>query len=152
MSSLQPPPSTAICRTRPGTPATVLVVEDDAAVRETVAILLEDHGFDVLTAVDGVDGLRQFRLHQPDVVLTDIVMPEKEGIALIAELRRECKHAKIVAMSGGGRMGSSDYVTIATALGADVGLRKPFDDLQLIDTVRALLGRAPEAAARASVA
>jgi DNA-binding response OmpR family regulator len=133
-------------------PPTVLVVEDDAMVRHAIALLLEDGGFNVETAVDGVDGLRKFRETNPDVVLTDIVMPEKEGISLIADLRRERKDVKIIAMSGGGRMGSSDYVAIATARGADVGLYKPFDDLQLTETVRTLLDRAPSAPAQASAA
>ena len=121
--------------------ATVLVVEDDALVRQAVEILLKDHGFRVVTAVDGIDGLRKFREVVPDVVLTDIIMPNKEGIALTMELRRERPEARIIVMSGGGRMGNSDYVTIATNLGADIGLRKPFDDEQLISAVRALLDR-----------
>jgi len=108
-------------------------------VRRAVEMLLEDHGFRVVTAVDGIDGLQKFRQVAPDVVLTDIIMPNKEGIALTMELRREHPESRIIAMSGGGRMGNSDYVTIATKLGADIGLRKPFDDEQLISTVRALL-------------
>jgi response regulator RpfG family c-di-GMP phosphodiesterase len=62
---------------------TVLVVDDDTLVRETVRMLLEDHGFRVVTATDGDDGLRKFRQIAPDVVLTDIIMPNKEGIAMI---------------------------------------------------------------------
>src|SRR5260370_41987018 len=118
---------------------TVLVVEDDIVVRQTCTMLLEDEGFDVVTAIDGIDGLRKFHKLTPDVVLTDIIMPEKEGISLITDLRRGSKDVKIIAMSGGGRVGNMDFVTLATALGANAGLHKPFDDLELIETIRALL-------------
>ncbi len=121
---------------------TVLVVEDNPIVMQTATMLLEDSGFRVVTAVDGVDGLKKFRQATPDVVLTDIIMPDKEGISLIIDIRRERPDAKIIAMSGGGRIGNSDYVTIAKALGADIGLRKPFDDLELINAVRELAGHA----------
>jgi CheY-like chemotaxis protein len=120
-------------------PPTVLVVDDDVVVRETCAMLLEDHGFSAVTAVDGADGLRKFRQVKPAVVLTDIIMPEKEGIAFIRELRRESREVKIVAMSGSGRIGGMEVIEIATKLGADAGLYKPFGDLQLIDAVRGLL-------------
>jgi len=120
-------------------PPTVLVVEDDLVVRETCAMLLEDHGFSVVTAVDGADGLRKFRQVKPAVVLTDIIMPEKEGIAFIRELRRESREVTIVAMSGSGRIGDREVIEIAVKLGANVGLYKPFGDLQLIDAVRGLL-------------
>jgi len=122
-----------------GARPTVLVVEDDVVVRETCAMLLEDAGFNVVAAINGIDGLRKFHKIKPDVVLTDIIMPEKEGISLITDLRRGSKDVKIVAMSGGGRIGNMDFVTLATALGANAGLRKPFDDQELVETIRAVL-------------
>jgi DNA-binding response OmpR family regulator len=134
-----PMPSLPLPSGLAGAPPTVLVVEDDAMVRQACAMMLEDNGFHVVTAVDGVDGLQKFRQTNPDVVLTDIIMPEKEGIGLIRELRRESSDVKIIAMSGGARRSTSDYVSIATALGADAGLYKPFDDLELVATVRAVL-------------
>jgi len=122
-----------------GARPTVLVVEDDVVVRETCAMLLEDAGFNVVAAINGIDGLRKFHKIKPDVVLTDIIMPEKEGISLITDLRRGSKDVKIVAMSGGGRIGNMDFVTLATALGANAGLRKPFEDQELVETIRAVL-------------
>jgi DNA-binding response OmpR family regulator len=138
MSSL-PPSLTSLPSLEPPKLATVLVVDDDPMVLQAVTLLLEDHGFQVLTATDGVQGLLLYRKHRPDVVVTDIIMPEKEGIALTRELRHEFPDARIVAMSGGGRMGNSDYVHIAQALGADAGLYKPFDDDELVGVIRALL-------------
>jgi DNA-binding response OmpR family regulator len=118
---------------------TVLVVEDDIVVRQACTMLLENEGFNVVTAIDGIDGLRKFHQINPDVVLTDIIMPEKQGISLITDLRRGSKDVKIIAMSGGGRIGNMDFVTLATALGANAGLHKPFDDLELIETIRSAL-------------
>jgi DNA-binding response OmpR family regulator len=131
-------------------PPTVLVVEDDPVVRQTVAMLLEDNGFRVVTADNGVDGLRKFQQGNFDIVLTDIIMPEKEGISLIADLRRAEPDVKIIAMSGGSRLGNLDSISIAKKLGANAGLRKPFDDLHLVDTVRALLERSSTDTARPS--
>ena len=76
--SMSPP---AVSQSSPG--ATVLVVDDDVMVLQAVVILLEDHGFNVLAAVDGVQGMHEYRTHRPDVILTDIIMPQKEGISLI---------------------------------------------------------------------
>jgi DNA-binding response OmpR family regulator len=135
-----------------GARPTVLVIEDNIVVRDTVRMLLEDEGFCVVTAIDGIDGLRKFHQIKPDVVLTDIIMPEKEGISLITDLRRGSKDVKIIAMSGGGRIGNMDFVTVATALGANAGLHKPFDDVELIETIRALLEPASAVQMQASAA
>jgi CheY-like chemotaxis protein len=120
-------------------PAKILVVDDDEIVRNSIVLLLDDHAFHVITACDGVEGMRAFRQSQPDVLLTDIIMPDKDGIGLITEVRREFRDAKIIAMSGGGRIGNGDVLTIAAALGADACLQKPFGDLQLVRAVRSLL-------------
>ena len=135
-----PPSLTSLPTTAPPTP-TVLAVDDDVMVLQALSIMLEDRGYKVLTAVDGVQGLRLYRQHRPDLVLTDIIMPEKEGIALTRELRREFPDARIIAMSGGGRVGKSDYVAIARAFGAAAGLYKPFDDEELVAAVRMVLER-----------
>jgi len=123
-----------------GNPLTILVVDDDAMVVQTVVVLLEDHGFQVVTAVNGVDGFEQFKKTRPDLVLTDIFMPEDDGIGLIAKLRHESPDLTIIAMSGGGRFAKGDFVTAATKLGAKCGLWKPFDELQLLDAVISVLG------------
>jgi CheY-like chemotaxis protein len=113
----------------------ILVIDDDAAVLHSLAAILEDAGFRVHTASDGAKGLAVFHAVRPDVVLTDIIMPEKEGIAVTMEIRRECPDVKIIAMSGGGRMGKSDFLEIASKLGADLTLAKPFDGDQLLSAL-----------------
>ena len=143
-ASTIPPPTAGASPTA----RTILVVDDDKAVLHSLSILLEDLGFRVVTAADGVQALKRFRESPPDLTLTDIIMPEKEGIGLIMELRRAHPGAKIIAMSGGGRVGNTDFVEIATALGADAGLQKPFDDVQLAATLRSVLeGKAAASAA-----
>jgi CheY-like chemotaxis protein len=152
MSSLSLPSSAPVAPQASPSAPTLLVVDDDASVRQVISLLLEDSGYRVVTAVDGLDGLRKFHKITPDVVLTDIIMPEKEGIGLITELRHIQKDVKIIAMSGGGRIGKMDFVSVAVALGANIGLRKPFDNDELANAVRTLLEPAQAARAQALVA
>ena len=106
---------------------TVLVVDDDRAICDALRLTLEDLGYAVITAHDGIEALALFLEHRPALILTDLVMPGKDGIELMREIRRERAAVKIVAMSGGGRYGRPDYVRLATKLGADAGIRKPFN-------------------------
>src|SRR5579862_4872874 len=80
--------------------ASVLVIDDDSALRDSLRVLLEVHGFRVLTASDGWRGLAAFREHAPAVVVTDILMPEQDGIGAIMQMRQERPNARISAMSG----------------------------------------------------
>jgi CheY-like chemotaxis protein len=141
--------STSTSRSAISGDPTILVVDDDIPVCQTISLLLADQGFRVIIALDGEDGLQKFREIAPDVVLTDIMMPKMHGIALIFELRRERPEVKIIAMSGAGRIGNSDLVTIATKVDADAGLQKPFDDELLVGTLRALLEHPVHTLARA---
>jgi DNA-binding response OmpR family regulator len=143
MSQLPLRTGATVCHPSPSVRPTVLVVDDDIVVRQACAVLLEDEGFDVVMATDGVEGLLKFRQIAPDVVLTDIVMPNKEGIELIIEMRREHPGARIVAMTGGGSWGTSNFLILAKKLGANIALPKPFDDLELINAIRGLLDLAP---------
>jgi DNA-binding response OmpR family regulator len=115
--------------------AKILVIDDDAMVRETVIQILEDNGHQVTAAEDGRCGVALFRSQRPDLVITDIIMPEQEGIQTILEIRRLHAGAKIIAISGGGRMGNTDFLAIARRIGADHSLTKPFDPEQLLERV-----------------
>ena len=118
--------------------ATILLIDDDAAVLDSLRLLLEAHGFRVLTASDGREGLAAFEQHAPAVVITDILMPEQDGIGAIREMRGIRPGAKIVAMSGGGRVDKADYLSVAEKLGADVAIEK-CDLNKLLEILPALL-------------
>jgi len=119
--------------------AMILLVEDDPIVRETVRQVLASEGHDVICANDGRRGVDLFRKTRVDLVVTDIIMPEKEGIQTIQEIRAMRPRARIIAMSGGGRVGSTDFLSVAKKLGADDTLAKPFDPEELIEKVDRLL-------------
>lgn len=120
--------------------ALILIIDDDAALRATVRKILERAGHEVRDAGDGDRGLRIFREEGADLVITDIIMPEKEGIETIQELREADPDLPILAISGGGRADPSEPLTDARLLGADETLAKPFDVDELRKTVEHLLG------------
>ena len=118
---------------------TVLVIDDDPDIRHSLESLLESYGFQVALARNGAQGLAAFRRIEPDLVLTDIVMPVQDGIETILTMRRERPDARIIAMSGRGAVGNADYVDIAARLGADAAIPKPFEGSKLIAAVQALM-------------
>jgi CheY-like chemotaxis protein len=125
--------------------AHILVIDDDLDVRVLTLEILEAAGHHVTLAANGLEGIEAYRQHLPDVVLTDLVMPEKEGIETIAELKRECPGVRIIAMSGGGRPGSgAGYLSAATAMGVGAVLCKPFASTTLLAAIDRLLA-APDA-------
>ncbi|GEM_PF-4924430 len=132
-------PSPSIVSPPAGSSITVLLVEDDAPAREGLKLILEGCGYSVIPATDGIDGIRKFADFNPDLVLTDIRMPKKGGISLVADLRRMRPDVKIIAMSGECGV-DADFVSVAMALGADLGLYKPFDADQLTLAVHVVLG------------
>ncbi len=117
----------------------LLLIEDDALIREALATALIDRGYTVLQAEDGVQGVKRFRATPTDLVLTDIVMPNMEGIALITELRRDFPQLGIIAMSGGVAHEPDLYLKIAGKFGANRTLRKPFDLPTLLAAVAEVL-------------
>jgi CheY-like chemotaxis protein len=117
----------------------ILVIDDNVVVRNTIIQLLESDGYQVVGAADGRRGLLAFRQAQPDLVITDIIMPEKEGIETIRDIRGECPDAKIIAISGGGRIGNTDFLRIARQLGACDVVAKPLDPDHFLDVVRSCL-------------
>ncbi len=132
------PDGSSLPAARPRAPA-VLVIDDDPAIIHSLASVFESYGVSVATARDGAEGLAKFRRIKPVVVLTDVIMPERDGIGVLVEMRRERSEVKIVVMSGGGRIGKSDFLTVAHKLGADSIIQKPLDIDEVIATVRAHL-------------
>ena len=117
----------------------ILVIDDDTMVRNTLSAILRHHGYEVELAVNGKQGLAAFRTGAPDLVITDIIMPEKEGIETIIEMRRDRPDAKIIAISGGGRVGNADFLRMAKTLGATAVIAKPFSPQELIGCVKTCL-------------
>lgn len=123
----------------------VLVIEDNGDLRSMLRDALENAGFDVAVAADGVTGLELQKRRPAEVVVTDLLMPEKDGIETIAELRKAYPRTKIVAMSGHSSPRTDiDYLSIARELGADATLRKPFSPQQLVEEVRQVLAAASD--------
>jgi CheY-like chemotaxis protein len=110
----------------------ILIVDDEDLIRSTLSKALEMSGFRVATAADGNEGLRLYEELKPDVLVTDILMPAKEGIETILELRRKGARIPIIAISGGDRSGNQFFLDIADRLGATHVLPKPFRPAQLI--------------------
>ena len=123
------------------TPArkSILVIDDEESIRLLLRTLLEFEGYMVLEASDGIKGQRLYRNNPTDLVITDLIMPEKEGIETIRDLRREFPDIKIIAISGGGRIGPESYLKMARGLGALRTLRKPFDRKSLLDAVEEVI-------------
>jgi DNA-binding response OmpR family regulator len=116
----------------------ILVVDDDFQMREMLGVILERKGYDVKTASDGKSAL-QLQSKKPfDIVITDIIVPEKDGIETISELRRGYPRVKIIAISGGGRNKSEGYMELARQIGADRVLVKPFGSWEILGAVREL--------------
>ena len=117
----------------------ILVVDDDDMMRSFILELLSINDFKVTEASNGKEGLKEFRANTPDLVLTDIIMPEMEGISFIRELRSYNKDIPIIAMTGNvhGRM--EEYLDISSKLGADEILRKPIKAKEFLETIEKLL-------------
>jgi len=120
----------------------VLVVDDDEDVREMLRQMLERQGYEVTTAADGKQGLARYREDPADLIVLDIVMPEREGLETIMELRRDDPGVKIIAISGGGRIGPQSYIEVARALGAQRTFAKPLDRREFLAAVHDLAGPA----------
>ena len=110
----------------------ILLIDDDPLVRRTIERILQKNGYQVHLAADGLEGLRTFRTLQPDLVITDLIMPVKEGLDTIRLLRTWSPEAKIIAISGGGRVANTDLLAEAAVLGASVVIAKPFEPDELL--------------------
>ncbi len=117
----------------------ILVVEDDPGLRRVLLSALQNAGYDVHAVENGRDALRAVRERAPAVVITDIVMPDSDGLEVIRLLRTNHPRIRIIAMSGGGIICGTTYLEIARLLGAHAILRKPILPSDLVHTVGELL-------------
>lgn len=127
--------------------ANIIIADDDARVLRATGRLLEAEGHEVTLVPDGGEILKQFSTRQVDLVLTDIYMPEMDGIEVLIKLRRSHPGARIVAMSAGGFRANLSPLQDALLLGAHGVLRKPFQPHELLETVNSALNWTPEGGA-----
>jgi two-component system chemotaxis response regulator CheY len=120
--------------------ARILVVDDEPLVRDTLRLFLESVGHEVIEAADGDRALALYPAEQPDLVISDLVMPVRSGLETIEELRRMNPAVRILAISGGARDGSVDHLDAARRRGAAAVLAKPFGRATLLDLVGRMLG------------
>ena len=119
--------------------AKILVIDDDAQVLAMLRKMLEHEGYAVTTAPDGKEGIKCYREDSIDLIITDLIMPEKEGIETIMELRHDFPDVKIIAISGGGRVNPVPYLDVSKKLGAQYTFAKPVERKELLEAVRDLL-------------
>jgi two-component system, response regulator len=125
------------------TAKTVLVVDDYDDLRSMISRVLTGLGYDVLEARSGNEAAVVYAEHQPDLVITDLIMPDGEGLELIKHLRGLYKHVEIIAMSGGGRESKTNYLSMARKLGADYTIEIPFSFEEFLSVVRLALETEP---------
>jgi CheY-like chemotaxis protein len=123
-------------------PLRVLFVDDDMQTRASISVLLGELGFVAVTAANGLVALHLFDKIEVDVVVTDIFMPEEDGIELIQDLRRRRSDLPIVAFSGGGSHHDLSALHVAAAFGAGAVLQKPFSGAELVAAIRHVVGAA----------
>lgn len=117
----------------------IVVIDDDVQFRTMIIEMLERKDYEVFAASDGEEGLKVWQNVNPDLVITDIIMPNKEGIETILELKRKNKDVKIIAISGGGRTNAQDNLQSAKLLGASLTFSKPFESAELLNAVQQLI-------------
>jgi two-component system cell cycle response regulator CpdR len=123
--------------------AKILVLDDEQSILLMIKKMLEKAGYEVSVALNGKEGMRLFEKERPDMVITDIIMPEKEGLETIFELRRMYPKLKIIAISGGGRISPDGYLPGAKLLGADMVFQKPLEQKEFLQAVASLLDEKP---------
>lgn len=121
----------------------ILVIDDDVQFRQMLRQMLERAGYEVLEAANGKKGIESYRSEPADLIITDIIMPEKEGIETILELKRDFPDVKIIAISGGGRLTPAGYLDAAQALGVMQIFTKPFNNKEMLEAIEKLLVSIP---------
>ena len=119
--------------------AKILIIDDDDKFRTMLRQLLERNGHEIKEASGGKEGIKLYRENPTDLIITDLIMPGKDGIETIQEFKKDFPDIKIIAISGGGRLGPQDYLHIAKMLGAQKTLTKPIELPELLKAIEELL-------------
>jgi CheY-like chemotaxis protein len=120
-------------------PCSILVVDDEPGIRELLCLMLEAAGHTVVSAEDGVQAPKVLAAQPIQVVITDLLMPERDGLEFITEVRKKFPAVKIIAMSGGGHIARDSYLRIAKNFGAHVLLEKPFSQSGVLGAIEAVM-------------
>jgi CheY-like chemotaxis protein len=119
--------------------ARILIIDDEPQIRSMLRLMLERVGYEVAEAPDGIEGIRRYRESPADLIITDLIMPNKDGIGMIIDLKKEFPKVKIIAMSGGGVNRPEGYLDGAKKLGATRTLTKPIDRDEMLKAVKETL-------------
>ena len=119
--------------------ARILIIDDEPQIRSMLRLMLERVGYEVAEAPDGIEGIRRYRENPADLIITDLIMPNKDGIGMIIDLKKEFPRVKIIAMSGGGVNRPEGYLDGAKKLGAACTLTKPIDRDEMLKAVKETL-------------
>lgn len=117
----------------------ILIIDDEPQIRRMLRRMLESEGYTVTEAADGAEGIKHYHTNPADLIITDLIMPNKEGIETIAELRKKNPGIKIIAMSGGGKREPEGYLNMAKLLGASKTFEKPFKKEELLKAIKSLI-------------
>ncbi len=118
----------------------VLVIDDDLELKDMMVEMISREGYNAHGAGDGKEALKLINEKSFDLIITDIIMPEKEGIEMIIELKKKQPELKIIAISGGGKLGPEGYLDLASKLGADATFTKPVSRSELLEEIEKLIG------------
>jgi CheY-like chemotaxis protein len=113
----------------------ILLVDDDDLSRGTIHTMLERAGHQVVSTASGSEALSLFRADPPSLVITDLIMPDTDGLELIQELKKADPSVRVLAISGGGRVNANEYLTVARKFGAVGVLAKPFSNQELKEAI-----------------
>lgn len=119
--------------------ARILIIDDEPQIRSMLKLMLEREGYEVVEAPDGVEGIKIYRQNPADLIITDLIMPNKDGIGMIIDLKKEFPDVNIIAMSGGGLNKPDGYLKGAKKLGAACTLTKPIDREEMLRAVKDIL-------------
>jgi DNA-binding response OmpR family regulator len=117
----------------------ILIIDDEPHILLMLKKMLERYNYEIDMATNGAEGIELYKLYKPDLVITDIIMPEKEGLETIREMKRLNSDLKIIAMSGGGKVSAESYLKIAGIFGASKSIAKPFSMKEMLVAIQELL-------------
>ncbi len=118
----------------------ILIIDDDNDMRTILDEVLSLAGYKTTVAAEGNEGLHHFQNSTFDLIITDLIMPGKEGIETIIEVKKVNTETKIIAISGGGRIDAADHLSVASKIGADATLAKPFRNHEILKLVKNTIG------------